>query len=73
MTQETKPKDVTADNGVQEVQELQQLLQEIPKELLIEALREELNPSPQEQVSALIASEIHQHYSGPIPPPKMLS
>jgi uncharacterized membrane protein len=67
--------DISASNNAtspteQELTEVQGLLSDLPKEMLVEALMEKDNG--ENGAKLRIEQAISQQYSGPLPPPKML-
>ena len=57
-----------------EQRKLKELLEKIPEELLAEVLAEKISEDSSKGVKRMIkAASISEHFSGPIPPPKILN
>ena len=60
------------DNETEDKAEIQEILKEVPDELLIGVLAERLQHEPSGNIGRVIQTVSQQVFSGPIPPPAML-
>ena len=57
----------------EENQEIQRILKEVPEELLINIIADRLQSDSSNEIKRLIQIASQHSFSGPIPPPQMLS
>jgi len=53
-------------------EDIQQVLQEVPDDVLIRVIAERIQQDPDKEVKKVIQTVSQQTFSGPIPPPEML-